>query len=1317
MVGGSIVKRLIPLLVILTASIASAQTVTITSTKLQDSAKNKYSGVVMFQPTLSSGLPTSYRMSGGGATTAAMIQVLSTAGAFTIAVPDTTQTSPANICFKLVVPGIVKGYDCLQPHYTALNAGDWCQAGTCNLDNYPPNLAPQVTVQTGPQGPPGVNGGVNGVLGVDPIHITGGLTPTASCPDCVQTAPTASQVVQQPTGTQFGVVASGSVDGTETGFFGLPWYFYEPTQFTEPNESDGAQKIQAPVVVSSTITGRGDVSTTGAVQDLNGVFSLGGLALGNIPVTTSQSITFVSGTGGGFNYLANATSGAISLTLPDATLPVATIGGTFTSFPTPSNPTAPVTQAAASTYPIGQIYVFKKTDSSANAVTITAAAGQTIDGAAAVNLTAQNQYIIIQSNGSGASAATGWSIIGATPNPGTLTAVTATAPVDCTTSGSSVNCAMAQATSSVDGYLSHIDWAAFNAKQNALTNPVTGTGTTGYYSLLTGASTIGNGHLDDGVTTAGVITSTEPIAIPVTGPLYGNGQSSAITLETNAQAQAALGTFSQYGLLTSPTNTSVGSLLPSNWTTGHQLLTGYLPLGSPIAPTIVDANTLNVNSALNVQCYASDTCPTDSIWQAPVTATSDPVLTAQLNSGDTTMQIATLAGVPITGHMVTAAREEIGYTFDHTSGGNSIYNITRGHHGTTPATATLAGPNLNIVTSESANCTTCGVNWQTTGGRTAFGQQGNPGLGPNVLGDYGIFRIASLTQYAGNAGEFYKVWTGGAIQASGYSAASFEPALGNPGTNGYVLSSTTGGTRSWIAPTSGGGTVTTSGSPVSPNIAAFSSSTAITAATSANIQTAIGASVYDAYGAAAARQANLSLLPGTYTNGDMCTYNSSGTLLNCNTAIPTVGSWGALNYPTWASGTPFVKMSASGTFALDTNTYLTSSAIASTSNLLSGDGSGNAVSSGIAASNVPRLNAANTFTNGPQTAPTFAATTSVTTPIVNGAPISWFGSANANIGGGLPSNTTGSNNTASGLNALYSNTTGYNNTANGMNALSSNTTGNFNTANGMNALYSNTTGNFNTANGSQALSSNTTGNSNTANGLNALVYNTTGYNNTANGLSALVSNTTGNSNTANGMNALYSNTTGYNNTANGLNAGRFIADGVTANATSSNSLYDGYFTEALADGDTNENVIGNQAVGHGSNTTTIGNSSITDTYLQGTAHIGASTVCLTDGTGCPPAFGGGGTSGCSVSGLVWYEFVSSISANFPTPTYHKAIFGSSGGCVGTVTISLPTFAGPQGVFYSNNLSTGVTVTSLSSSSVTLTSATSWSVGTAVIEGW
>lgn len=36
-----------------------------------------------------------------------------------------------------------------------------------------------------------------------------------------------------------------------------------------------------------------------------------------------------------------------------------------------------------------------------------------------------------------------------------------------------------------------------------------------------------------------------------------------------------------------------------------------------------------------------------------------------------------------------------------------------------------------------------------------------------------------------------------------------------------------------------------------------------------------------------------------------------------------IGNWGTLNYPTWTTGTPFVKMTAAGTFALDTNTYLT----------------------------------------------------------------------------------------------------------------------------------------------------------------------------------------------------------------------------------------------------------------------------------------------------------------------------------------------------------------------------------------------------------
>jgi hypothetical protein len=54
------------------------------------------------------------------------------------------------------------------------------------------------------------------------------------------------------------------------------------------------------------------------------------------------------------------------------------------------------------------------------------------------------------------------------------------------------------ASSSANGALSSTDWTTFNNKQNALTNPVTGTGTTNYLPKFTGASTIGNSSLFDG---------------------------------------------------------------------------------------------------------------------------------------------------------------------------------------------------------------------------------------------------------------------------------------------------------------------------------------------------------------------------------------------------------------------------------------------------------------------------------------------------------------------------------------------------------------------------------------------------------------------------------------------------------------------------------------------------------------------------------------------------------------------------------------------------------------------------------------------------
>ncbi|MDD3486968.1 MAG: tail fiber domain-containing protein [Candidatus Moranbacteria bacterium] len=200
-------------------------------------------------------------------------------------------------------------------------------------------------------------------------------------------------------------------------------------------------------------------------------------------------------------------------------------------------------------------------------------------------------------------------------------------------------------------------------------------------------------------------------------------------------------------------------------------------------------------------------------------------------------------------------------------------------------------------------------------------------------------------------------------------------------------------------------------------------------------------------------------------------------------------------------------------------------------------------------------------------------------------------------------NTTGYSNTALGTYSLYCNTTGYNNTALGVNSLYSNTTGYNNTALGYQSLYSNTTGYSNTSLGTSSLYSNTTGYQNVALGVNSLYSNTTGYYNTALGVNSLQYNTTGYNNTALGVNSLYSNTTGYNNTALGYYSGRYISGGGN-NQTSYSSLYLGYDTRALADGDTNEIVIGASAIGAGSNSVTLGNTSITKTILQGNVGIG-----------------------------------------------------------------------------------------------------------------
>lgn len=206
--------------------------------------------------------------------------------------------------------------------------------------------------------------------------------------------------------------------------------------------------------------------------------------------------------------------------------------------------------------------------------------------------------------------------------------------------------------------------------------------------------------------------------------------------------------------------------------------------------------------------------------------------------------------------------------------------------------------------------------------------------------------------------------------------------------------------------------------------------------------------------------------------------------------------------------------------------------------------------------------------------------------------------------------TTGASNALFGYNAGASTTTQFGNTFIGARAGESNIANN-NTAVGSNALLNNKTGVGNTAIGNEALYYTTTGILNNAFGIGAGINNTTGGRNTFFGAFSGRSNTTGQSNIYIGVDSAFAQKTGNNNIFVGDGSGRFLADGVAHLTISNNSLFLGRDTRAKADNQTNQIVIGDSAIGDGSNSVVLGNSSITRTRLQGQVIMGSFTTAPT----------------------------------------------------------------------------------------------------------
>jgi hypothetical protein len=234
--------------------------------------------------------------------------------------------------------------------------------------------------------------------------------------------------------------------------------------------------------------------------------------------------------GTGISY--NSTTGVITNSSPDQTVSITagsgiSVSGTYPSFTVASTITQytdALARAAvsltvsgasgASTYnsTTGVLNVPTYTLSGLGGVPTTRSI--TINGTAQ-DLSADRTFSVGTVTSVGLSSVTSGVTIGSTP---------------VTTSGT-ITLAIATASGSQNGLLSSTDWTTFNGKQNALTNPVTGTGTTNYLPKFTGASAIGDSIISESGT---IITVAGNINVGSLGNLAINAGSSATPLLTQS---------------------------------------------------------------------------------------------------------------------------------------------------------------------------------------------------------------------------------------------------------------------------------------------------------------------------------------------------------------------------------------------------------------------------------------------------------------------------------------------------------------------------------------------------------------------------------------------------------------------------------------------------------------------------------------------------------------------------------------------------------------------------------------------------------------
>jgi hypothetical protein len=172
-----------------------------------------------------------------------------------------------------------------------------------------------------------------------------------------------------------------------------------------------------------------------------------------------------------------------------------------------------------------------------------------------------------------------------TGNVGTVTSIATTGPITGGTITSSGTIGITQATTSTDGFLSSTDFNTFNNKQNALTNPITGTGAAGQVAYFTGATTqAGSNNLfwdnTNGRLGIGTNTPEEIFTIQATSPVLRIRENNSTSTNTPT-----------IRILNSANNQSNIYLHQSNYTSVNRAKAGQLNISNNGAGGIVLAAT------------------------------------------------------------------------------------------------------------------------------------------------------------------------------------------------------------------------------------------------------------------------------------------------------------------------------------------------------------------------------------------------------------------------------------------------------------------------------------------------------------------------------------------------------------------------------------------------------------------------------------------------------------------------------------------------------------------------------------------------------